>query len=193
MAVSETTLRLENEEGDIVASGRQETVLVREGGKWKIAIVREWDRDAGLDVSLKDLKWLIGTWWATSEDRQVTITYEWDENQAFLCGRFTVKQGAKVIDSGTQIIGKDNAKGMIRSWVFQADGGSATNSGPGTAGNGASIPTAYGPMAMVLTATNIYIHVAPETVTWQAVNQLLDGVPVADTPPIKVTRQKTAK
>ena len=65
-AVSETTLRLKNEEGEIVASGRQNTVLVREGGQWKIAIVREWDRDIGLDVSLKDLEWLIGTWQATT-------------------------------------------------------------------------------------------------------------------------------
>jgi uncharacterized protein (TIGR02246 family) len=193
MAVSETTLRLKNEEGDIMASGRQETVLVRESGKWKIAIVREWDRDAGLDLSLKDLKWLIGTWRAASEDREVTITYEWDESQAFLRGRFTVKQSAKVIESGTQIIGKDNAKGMIRSWVFQADGGFGDELWTRD-GSKWSVDT-HGVRAdgTVLTATNIYIRVDPETVTWQAVNQVLDGVPVADTPPIKVTRQKTAE
>jgi len=114
MAVTETTLRLKNDEGDIVASGRQNTVLVREGGQWKVAIVREWDRDIGLDVSLKDLDWLIGTGRATTEDREVTITYEWDENQAFLRGKFTVKEGAKVVESGTQMIGKDNTKGVIR-------------------------------------------------------------------------------
>ena len=47
MAVTEATLRLKNDDGEIVASGRQDTVLVREGGQWKVAVVREWDRDIG--------------------------------------------------------------------------------------------------------------------------------------------------
>jgi uncharacterized protein (TIGR02246 family) len=192
-AVSETTLRLKNEEGDVVGSGRQETVLVREGGQWKIAIVREWDRDAGLDVGLKDLEWLIGTWQASTEDRQVTIIYEWDENHAFLRGKFTVKESAKLVESGTQIIGKDNAKGVIRSWVFQSDGGFGNEvwTREGRKWN----VDVHGVRAdgRVLTATNIYIHVGPDTVAWQAVNQSVDGVPVPDTQPIKVTRQKSAE
>ena len=110
-AVSEVTLRLKNEEGEVVASGWQATLLVREGGQWKVAIVREWDRDNGLDVSLKELEWLIGTWQAATKDREVTTTYEWDENKAFIRGKYTVKEGAKVIESGTQMIGKDNADG----------------------------------------------------------------------------------
>lgn len=192
-AVSDTTLRLKNEDGEIVASGRQNTLLVREGGQWKITIVREWDRDTSLDVSLKDLEWLIGTWQATTEDRKVTITYEWDENQAFLRGTFTVKEGAKVIESGTQMIGKDNAKGVIRSWVFQSDGGFGDEVWTWE-GRKWSVDV-HGVRAdgRVLTATNVYIRVDPDTVTWQAVNQTLDGVPLADAPPIKVTKQKSAK
>ena len=58
-----------------------------------------------------------------TKDREVTTTYEWDENKAFIRGKYTVKEGAKVIESGTQMIGKDNAEGGIRSWVFQSDGG----------------------------------------------------------------------
>ena len=64
----------------------QETVLVRDGDQWKVAIVREWDRDLGLDVSLKELEWLIGTWQAVAKGREVIVTYEWDGNQAFLHG-----------------------------------------------------------------------------------------------------------
>src|SRR5262249_44979696 len=54
-AVSEVTLRLKNEEGEVIASSWRNTLLVREGGKWKVAIAQEWDRDDGLDVSLKEL------------------------------------------------------------------------------------------------------------------------------------------
>jgi hypothetical protein len=44
-----------------------------------------------------------------------------------------------------------------------------------------------------LTATSIYIRLDPNTYTWQAVDQALDGQAIADTPPIKVTKQKTVK
>ena len=46
-AVSEVTLRLKNDEGEVIASSWRNTLLVREGGQWKVAIVREWDRDIG--------------------------------------------------------------------------------------------------------------------------------------------------
>src|SRR5262245_57437899 len=61
-AISEVTLRLKNDEGEVIASSWRNTLVVREGGEWKVAIVREWDRDVGLDVGLKELDWLIGTW-----------------------------------------------------------------------------------------------------------------------------------
>ena len=65
-AVSDVTLRLKNGEGDVVASSWRNTLLVREDGQWKVAVAREWDRDIGLDDSLKELEWLIGTWEASS-------------------------------------------------------------------------------------------------------------------------------
>jgi ketosteroid isomerase-like protein len=122
-AYSEVTLRLKNEEGEVVASSWRNTLFVRENGQWKVAIVSEWDRDELADVSLKELEWLIGTWHAATKEREVTTTYEWDENKAFIRGKYTVKEGAKVIESGTQMIAKDKAEGAMRSWVFQSDGG----------------------------------------------------------------------
>ena len=193
MAVTETTLRLRNEEGEIVASGRQNTVLLRQSAQWKLAIVREWDRDTGLDVSLKQLQWLIGTWQAASEERQVTLSYEWDQNQAFIVGKFTVKDGSRIIESGMQMIGKDNAKGVIRSWVFQSDGGFGEEVWT-REGRKWSVEV-HGVRAdgKVLAATNLYIQVDPDTLSWQAVSQNLDGVPLADAAPIQVTRQKSIK
>jgi uncharacterized protein (TIGR02246 family) len=192
-AVAEVTLRLKNDEGETIASSWRNTLLVREGGQWKVAIVREWDRDVGEDTTLKEVEWLIGTWQAKTKEREVTTTYEWDENKAFIRGKYTVKEGAKVIESGMQMIGKDNADGVIRSWVFQSDGGF-----------GGGVWTREGkkwtvdvdgvmPDGKVLNATSIYIHVDPNTYTWQAVNQTIDDEPIPDTQPIKVTKQKTAK
>jgi uncharacterized protein (TIGR02246 family) len=193
VAVTEATVRLKNDQGECVASARHDTVLIREGDQWKVAIIREWDRDYGLDASLKDLDWLIGTWHAVTKDREATLTYEWAENRAFIRGTFTVKEGDKVVESGTQLIAKDNAAGALRWWVFQSDGGF-----------GGGVWTREGRKWSVevqgvhadgrkLTATNVYVQVDPDTFTWQAVNQALDGVPLADTQPVKVTKRKSAK
>jgi uncharacterized protein (TIGR02246 family) len=192
-AISEVILRLKNDEGECIASSWRNTLLVRENGEWKVAIVREWDRDSSVDVSLGELEWLIGTWQAASKERQVTTVYEWDENKVFIRGKFTVKEGAKVIESGTQFIGKDNAEGAIRSWVFQNDGG--FGGGVWTREGKKWSVDVYGVTAdgRELTATSIYVHVDPNTYTWQAVDQAIDGQPVADTQPIKVTKQKPAK
>ena len=177
----------------MIASSWRNTMLVREGGQWKVAIVQEWDRDNGLDVSLKELEWLIGTWHVATKEREVTTTYEWDENKAFIRGKYTVKEGAKVIESGTQMIGKDNAEGAIRSWVFQSDGG--FGDGLWTREGKKWTVDFYGvtPDGRELTATAIYIHVDANTYTWQSVDQAVDGEPIADTQPIKVTKQKAGK
>jgi uncharacterized protein (TIGR02246 family) len=192
-AVAEGTVRLKNEEGEVVASSWRNTLLVREDGQWKVAIVREWDRDVVQDVALKELEWLIGTWQASSKDREVTTTYEWDENKVFIRGKFSVKEGKKVVESGMQIIGKDNAEGVIRSWVFDSDGG--FGGGVWTRDGKKWTVDVHGVMAdgKELEGTTIYVHVDPNTYTWQAVNQTLDGDPIPDTQPIKVTKQKPAK
>ena len=189
-AVSEVTLRLKNEQGEMISSSWRNTFLVREGGEWKVAMVQEWDRDNSLDDSLKDLEWLIGNWQMSTKDREVTTTYEWDENKKFIRGKFTIKDGGKVTESGTQLFGTDNAEGGIRSWVFQSDGGFGdglwTREGKKWTVDFDGV-TASGKK---LSASVIYMRVDPNNFTWQSVDQTIDGQPIPDTPPIKVTRQK---
>jgi uncharacterized protein (TIGR02246 family) len=192
-AISEVTLRLKNDEGEVVGSSWRNTLLVREKGQWKVAIVREWDRDIGLDVNLSELEWLVGTWRAANKKREVTLVYEWDENKVFIRGKYSVKEGAKVIESGMQMIGKDNNEGAVRSWVFQSDGG--FGGGVWTREGKKWSVDVYGVLAdgSELRATSIYLRVDPNTFTWQAVDQSLNGEPIADAKPIKVTRQKATK
>jgi hypothetical protein len=123
----------------------------------------------------------------------VTTTYEWDENKAFIRGKFAVKEGGKVIESGTQMIGKDNADGVIRSWVFQSDGG--FGGGVWTREGKTWTVDFHGvmPDGKELTGNSVYVHVDPSSYTWQAVNRKLDDEPMPDTVPIKVTKQKSAK
>jgi uncharacterized protein (TIGR02246 family) len=192
-AVSEVTLRLKNEEGEYIASSWRTTLLVREGGQWKVASVQEWDRDDGLDVSLNELEWLVGTWHVATKDREVTTTYEWDENKAFIRGKYTVKEGAKVIESGTQMIGKDNSAAAIHSWVFSSDGGFGDGLWTRDGKKWTVDVSGVTPDGRELTATAIYIHVDANTYTWQSVDQAVNGEPIPDTQPVKVTKQKPGK
>ena len=192
-AVSEVTLRLKNEEGQLIGSSWRNTLLVREDGQWKVALVQEWDRDNSLDDSLKDLEWLIGTWHMDTKDRDVTTTYEWDENKVFIRGKYTVKEGGKVVESGMQMLGRDNAEGGIRSWVFQSDGG--FGDGLWTR-DGKNWTVDFGGVTSggkKLSATVNYVRVDADTFTWQSVNQTVNGQPIADTTPIKVTKQKAGR
>jgi uncharacterized protein (TIGR02246 family) len=189
-AISEVTLRLKNEQGELIGSNWRNTLLVREGGQWKVAMVQEWDRDTAMDDSLKDLEWLIGTWRLDSKDQDVTTTYEWDENKSFIRGKYSVKQGGKVTQSGTQIFGRDNAEGGIRSWVFQSDGGFGDGIWTRDGSKWTVDFEGTTPDGKMLTANVIYVRVDANTFTWQSVEQTVDGQPIANTQPIKVTKQK---
>jgi uncharacterized protein (TIGR02246 family) len=193
VAVTDVTLRLKRVDGEIIASGHQAIVAVRENREWKIAIIRERDTGIGLDVRLQDLEWLIGTWQAVANEREVTIVYAWDEKKAFIHGTFTVKEGATVIESGTEIIGMDPAAGSIRSWVFQSDGGFGGGVWSRDGKNWSIDGHGVRADGQKLTANFVYLRVNPDTLTWQAVNQVLDGQPIADTAPIKVTRQTPSR
>jgi uncharacterized protein (TIGR02246 family) len=193
VALVETTLRRRNDEGTAVASARQDAVLVRDAGRWKLAVVREWEHDVPQSASLSDLEWLVGTWHAVTPDGEADITYTWDENRAFIRGTFTVREGTKVTQAGTEMIGRDNADGTIRSWLFQSDGGFA---GSVVTRDGTKwILDVHGVRAdgSKLSATVIYAPVDADTFTWQAVDQVLDGAAAEDTPPIKVTKVNPAQ
>jgi uncharacterized protein (TIGR02246 family) len=192
-AVSEVTLRLKNERGDVIGSSWRNTLLAREDGKWKVAMVQEWDRDTSLDDSLKDLQWLIGTWHMDTKDRDVTTTYEWDENKTFIHGKYAIKRGGKVAESGTQILGKDNADGGIRSWDFQSDGGFG---GGAWSRDGKKWTVDFDGVTAdgkKLSATVVYVRIDADTFTWQSVQQTVDGQPIPDTAPIKVTKQRAGQ
>jgi uncharacterized protein (TIGR02246 family) len=188
IAIAEITLRLKNDDGQLMASGRQEIVAVRERGQWKVAVIREWDRDVGMDADLKDLDWLIGTWQAVINNREVKITYEWDENKAFIRGKYCLSEDANPVESGIEMIGKDNSTGMIRSWLFQSDGGFSGASWTRDGKKWSVDCHSVRPDGREMTATIIYVQVDPNTITWQAINQAFEDVPVASTPPIKVTK-----
>jgi uncharacterized protein (TIGR02246 family) len=98
--------------------------LVKEGDHWRIASVEEMPvpQPATASDALRELDWLTGIWVDDSKDSPVVSTFRWSANQSFLIRSFSTKDGDKVIELGTQIIGWDPRSRQIRSWSFNSDG-----------------------------------------------------------------------
>src|SRR5262245_15723547 len=106
-------------------ASRFSTLYVRQGGKWLIALLKEWKDDTTNKPTLKDLEWLIGTWESTGSELTARTTYSWTASKAFIRLDYTItpkKEGEKP-STGTQVIGVDPAVGQIRAWLFASDGG----------------------------------------------------------------------
>jgi uncharacterized protein (TIGR02246 family) len=187
-AIEEGYFKVRVGEGAPTAN-RYSILHVREGGKWLMAVVREWPAEI---VSLRDLEWLIGSWVAKRDDAEVHTNYEWMWDKAFIRVQFTIRQKGREV-TGFQVIGKDAASGELRSWTFESDGGfgEATWSRDGkkwvldSAGRLSDGST--------LAATNLLIPVNHDAFTWQSIKRSVDGEEVDDLPPVKVTRVKPTK
>jgi uncharacterized protein (TIGR02246 family) len=184
-AIEEGYFKVRTGKAEPTAS-RYSILHVREGGKWLMAVVREWPAEA---VSLRDLDWLIGTWIARRDDAEVHTTYEWLWNQSFIRMRFTIRQKDRTL-RGFQMIGTDPESQKLRSWTFESEGGfgEATWSRDGKKWvlDSAGRLTDGSTMA----ATNILTPLDQDSFTWQAVKRSIDGEEVDDLPPVKVTRVK---
>ena len=165
-------------------------LLVREQGKWRLAMLSEAERE---EPPLEDLAWLIGQWKSSAgEGVEVQTTYTWDANKKFIHAKFSAKGKDREL-SGHQVIGVDPETGLLHSWTFEADGGIGEAdwnrdgdhwqlTATGTLADGSS-----------LTETNILRRVNEDTFTWQSIDRQLDDAPLDDLAPVKITRIKTEK
>jgi uncharacterized protein (TIGR02246 family) len=167
-------------------SSRYSVLHVREGGKWLMAVVREWP-DEG--TTLRDIDWLIGSWSAKTDNGEVRTSYEWDEDKKFIRMRFTITKKGETI-TGSEMIGRDPRTGQLRAWLFENDGGFGESmwtwdgkrwliEAGGVQSSGAE-----------MTAVNILTPIDKDSFTWQSDDRTLDGESVQSIPPVKVTRVK---
>jgi uncharacterized protein (TIGR02246 family) len=167
-------------------SSRYSVLHVREGGKWLMAVLREWP-DEG--VSLHDLDWIIGAWEAKSDEAQIRTTYEWDDKKNSIRCQIAIKGPGRIINA-TQVILKDPRTGLLRSWIFDDEGnfgdGAWTQDGKRWVIDASGVQADGGE----LTAKNIMTPVDKDSFTWQSTERTLDGEEMPNIAPVKVTRVK---
>lgn len=171
---------------DPPVTSRYSILHVREGGQWRMAIVREWPAEG---ASLRDLDWLIGTWEAKRDDVAVRTTYEWWGDKAFIRVAVTITQKGAT-RTGFQMIGRDGSAGQLRSWTFDTEGSFAEATWTREGNKWLQDATGVLEDGSVLAATNILTRLDNDAFSFQSIRRSVGGEDVDDIAPIRVTRVK---
>lgn len=102
-----------------------EVGFVKENGKWLVNSINEIELQEATSnfERLKDLAWLVGKWEDADDNVEITFDNKWDKYKNFITQHFKMKIYGQNDIEGKQIIAWDPVKKVIRSWVFDSDGG----------------------------------------------------------------------
>ncbi len=167
-------------------------IYVKQGDAWKLTTVRETEvapvTMQPAEAQLQQLAWLVGEWTDQSESATVSSTVRWSGNNAFLV--YSFKAEAPGIDAlaGTQVIGWDPVRAVIRSWMFDSDGG--FGEGEWTKDNDRWVVAFRQtlPDGREATATNVYTVVDDNSYTWHSFHRTVDGVALPSVDDVTIVR-----
>jgi len=185
VAVEEGLLRFSRGPKDLPATSSYVAVHAREGGQWKLALSGE----AGAGVErVEDLDWLLGEWTAKVKDDGLTFKFARDPGKSAVTGTVSRTASGKESVAGTIRIAADPETGQIRSWSFEDDG--AHSQGLWSCDGKSWLADVRGVLADgTPTAERIVLQRADaDVLTWRAIDRVVGDTPVADTPPIRLTR-----
>jgi uncharacterized protein (TIGR02246 family) len=178
-------------------SNRFVVVWVKSGDRWLISSARDLPAEAADLPSLtyprlQPLEWLVGEWEDTGGKLGVKLACRWGPNKSFLLMDYTVKREGGEPLTVTQRVGWDGFNGMVRSWVFDAEGGFAEGRWQRD-GNRWVVGTAgVLPDGGRGGSTDVWQFVDDNTFTWRSVDREVDGQPVADVE-VKFARKGASK
>jgi uncharacterized protein (TIGR02246 family) len=184
-AIEEGFLQQDRGGKELPSSTLYRAFHVKDNGQWKIAASREWG--AGQD-RLNDLEWLIGTWKGSANKAEMSLAVERDDKQSCIVAKTMVKADGKDQSTGTMRIAFDSQRGQLRSWHFDAEGGHGQSlwirdgnnwvlDAIGVTGDGADTES-----------VNIIGRIGPNEITWRSIDRVINGQPLPDTVPVKLTR-----
>ena len=193
-AIEDGTSAVLAPDGSAPSRARYTNMFVKQNDKWLLESVRESPDPGPSNYEyLRGLEWAIGEWVdeapATAPAGEVGyVCFTWAPGQNFIISTRTVDYKDDSQVQATQWIGWDAAAKQIRSWSFQADGGT----GQGTwmkDGNKWVIKTeSILADGSKVTATNIVAPGEGNTLTWQTKEQKINGQALPDTKEVEMKR-----
>jgi hypothetical protein len=179
--------------GTPAEANRYTVLYVKQDDKWLMASARDLPEvEAAPEEKLQPLAGLIGDWVDESPDALIVTSYRWADNKNFILGEFTIHVTGRPVMSGSQRIGWDPLAKVIRSWVFDSEGGFAegTYSHDGNRWviklNGV---TREGEPA---TMTNVITFAGKDRITWQSRDRTIGGEASPDTEEFVMVRPPPA-
>jgi uncharacterized protein (TIGR02246 family) len=182
LAIEDGTTVSTTREGTPPTESRYTAIHAKADGQWQVASVREQGSSNPRQhaLRLKQLDWLVGNWVDEDDDSVVHFNCRPSSDGNFLIRDFEVSLGGEKVIEGTQRIGWDPVSGRFRTWTFDSQGGYfdgylnrdgqrwiASSSGVTADGYSAS-------------GKAIFTPVNGHTITWQAIDREVNGVPVDD-------------
>jgi uncharacterized protein (TIGR02246 family) len=190
LAVEEGVLLYSRRAKDLPTTSAYVAIHVREGKRWRIALASEGGPDQD---RLEQLDWLLGEWTTKVKDDTVKLTFKRDPKKQVMGAKFTRTAPGKKPVGGSIRIALDPETGQIRSWGFEDDG--AHSQALWFCDGKSWILDMRGVLADgTSTAERIILQrVAPDSITWRAVDRVLGDNPLPDTPPMRLTHTTAVK
>jgi uncharacterized protein (TIGR02246 family) len=169
--------------------GRFAVAYVKQNGNWLMAGVRGTteERPSRYD-RLQDLGWLIGEWEDQDPAAKVHTRFSWGENRNWILASFTIKHRSGDVISGTARIGWDPVRNQVRSWVFDTEGGHMAGYWLHKDNTWTVTCTGFTGAGEKASCVNTYTYLDKNTYLWKSASRLVNNVPEADIPEVKVVR-----
>lgn len=169
---------------------RYTNVFSNVDGKWLLASVREGRAvDPSNYEHLRGLEWTIGEWIDVEPSGHAGhVSFVWAPGDNFIVSTRTEDFKDQDLLRTTQWIGWDAAAKQVKSWSFQADGGTDlstwTQDGKSWTVNTDSV-LANGSK---VNSTSVITLVDQNNITWQMKDQKMDGKEIPDSGVVKMKR-----
>jgi uncharacterized protein (TIGR02246 family) len=192
LAIEDGTSVVIAPDGTAPVQTRYTNVFSKVDGNWLLSSVREGNAVAPSNYELlRGLEWSIGEWLDAEPSGSVGhVSFVWAPGNNFIVSTRTEDFKDISMLRTTQWIGWDAAAKQIRSWSFQADGGTdlSTWTQNGSAWNIKTESTLAN--GSKVSSTSVVTPVDADTITWQMKNQTVNGKEVPDTKEVKMKRVK---
>lgn len=189
LAIEDGTTLVARELDEEPEPSRYTAVHAKVDGKWQIASVRDLTaQPAEAGEKLAALAGLIGEWVDESPESLVVTTYRWSDTKAFILSDFQIKVAGQEVMNGTQRIAWDPLREVIRSWIFDSEGGFAEGFYAQDGNRWIIKLTGVSREGETASATNIITLVSKDKMTWQSRDRVVGDVAMPDSEEVVVVR-----
>ncbi|MGO9598805.1 MAG: YybH family protein [Isosphaeraceae bacterium] len=171
-------------------SAHYRTLHVREDGKWRIALSREW---GAAENRIADLDWLIGSWRGQVKDHEMVISFSREKDGPFIVGEFAATAAGKTESLGTMKIGIDPVSGQFMSWHFDQDGGHGRGLWLREGNNWVVDSRGNQADGAETASVNILTRFGGDELGWRSIDRMVGGQAQPDSLPVRLKRVAVAK